>query len=107
MVPALGYVWIQDQEDTRCVAQNEVGGEDDGEDQDDLQAEAGSMDKDWGDLTEKERAAATCLGWSNEEAWGSAEGVPKAWALLTGTETEAASTLGYDEAFWDSELMEE
>ena len=66
----------------------------------------GLYHKAWVDLTEKERTAATTLGWSTQERWDH-EAMPlcteKLWDELTEAEQQAGEVLGFTGPIWDGE----
>ena len=63
-------------------------------------------DKDWHELNEEERAAATALGF-DRSSWDEGDSPPscmKLWHHLSEEEVANALTLGYDEEEWNEEI---
>ena len=56
--------------------------------------------KSWGDLTEKEHAAAEVLV-QQAVRWSGRDGVDRVWSELTDEEKAALEVLGFTEVLWD------
>ena len=68
-------------------------------------AELAVYDREWGNLTEEQRAAAATLGYTKRK-WSNDADTPandKDWSDLTADEQKAATTLGYTQSRWDSD----